>query len=136
MTNLFASLRRTHTRDGEGMVGDEQFEETCIQFMRARFNLPAPMAARLEVQFMHRWDMMIIDLHYTGALLNTFLMNVMEIQNNGTVKRALNRLVQKLSGLLGVDFNEVMNELTSYCTSGGIESVAMHCPSLQSGFFC
>jgi hypothetical protein len=96
------------------MVGDEQFEETCIQFMRARFNLPAPMAARLEVQFMHRWDMMIIDLHYTGALLNTFLMNVMEIQNNGTVKRALNRLVQKLSGLLGVDFNEVMNELTQY----------------------
>jgi hypothetical protein len=78
------------------------------------FNLPAPMAARLEVQFMHRWDMMITDLHYAGALLNPFLMNVMEIQNNGTAKRALNRVVQKLSGPLGVDFNEVMNELTQY----------------------
>jgi hypothetical protein len=120
------------------------------------FNLPAPMATRLEAQFVERWDMMITDLHYAGALLNPFLMNVMEIQNNGTTKRALNRVVQKLSGPLGVDFNEVMNELTQYeeqqgpmallrpqifvkatfyHTSGGIESVAMHCPSLQSGLF-
>jgi hypothetical protein len=78
------------------------------------FNLPAPMAARLEVQFMHRWDMMITDLHYTCALLNPFLMNVMEIQNNGTTNRALNRVVQKLSGPLEVDFNKVMNELTQF----------------------
>jgi hypothetical protein len=76
------------------------------------FNLPASMAVRLEVQFMHKWDMMLTDLHYAGALLNPFLMNVMEIQNNGTAKRALNRVVQKLSSPLGVDFNEVMNELT------------------------
>jgi hypothetical protein len=48
------------------------------------FNLLASMAARLEAQFMHRWDMMLTDLYYTGALLNLFLMNVMEIQNNGT----------------------------------------------------
>jgi hypothetical protein len=68
----------------------------------------------LEAQFVERWDMMITDLHYAGALLNPFLMNVMEIQNNGTAKRALNRIVQKLSGPLGVDFNEVMNELTQY----------------------
>jgi hypothetical protein len=113
------------------------------------FNFPAPMAARLEVQFMHRWDMMLTDLHYAGALLNPFLMNVMEIQNNCTAKRTQNRIMQKLSGPLGVDFNEVMNELTqyeeqqgpygpleapnifvratSYRTSGGIESVAMQC---------
>jgi hypothetical protein len=75
------------------------------------FNLPASMAARLEAQFMQRWDMMITDLYYAGALLNHFLMNIMEIQNNGIVKRALNKVVQKLSGPLGVDFNEVMNEL-------------------------
>jgi hypothetical protein len=76
------------------------------------FNLPAPMATRLEAQFMRRWDMMLIDLHYSGALLNPFFMNVMEIQNNGTAKRALNRVVKKLSGPLAVDFNKVMNELT------------------------
>jgi hypothetical protein len=56
--------------------------------------------------------MMLTDLHYAGTLLNPLLMNVMEIQNNGTAKRALNRVVQKLSGPLKVDFNEVMNELT------------------------
>jgi hypothetical protein len=45
------------------------------------------MAARLEAQFMHKWDMMLTDLHYAGALL---------------------------SGLLGMDLNKVMNELTQY----------------------
>ena len=78
------------------------------------FNLLAPMAARLEVQFMHRWDMMITNLYYAGVLLNLFLMNVKEIQNNGTAKHALNRVMQKLSSLLGVDFNKVMNEITQY----------------------
>jgi hypothetical protein len=57
------------------------------------FNLPAPMAARLEAQFVQRWDMMITNLHYASAWLNPFLMNIMEIQNNGTAKRALNRVV-------------------------------------------
>jgi hypothetical protein len=76
------------------------------------FNLPAFMVARLEAQFMHKWDMMLTDLHYAGALLNPFFMNVMEIQNNSTAKCALNRVMQKLSGPLRVDFNKVMNELT------------------------
>jgi hypothetical protein len=31
------SIQRTHIRNGQGMVGDEQFEETCVQFTRARF---------------------------------------------------------------------------------------------------
>jgi hypothetical protein len=78
------------------------------------FNLPASMAARLEAQSVERWDMMITDLHYAGALLNPFFMNVMEIQNNSTSKHALNKVVQKLSDPLRVDFNEVMNELTQY----------------------
>ena len=76
------------------------------------FNLPTSMAVRLEAQFMRRWNMMLIDLHYSSALLNPLFMNVIEIQNNGTAKRALNRVVQKLSSPLVVDFNKVMNELT------------------------
>jgi hypothetical protein len=103
-----------HTRNGQSMVGDEQFEETRVQFTGSDFNLPTPMAACLEAQFMHRWDIMPIDLHYTGIFLDLFFMNIMEIQKNGIAKCALNRVVQKLSGLLGVDFNEVMNELTHY----------------------
>jgi hypothetical protein len=51
------------------------------------------------------WNMMPTELYYAGALLNPFSMNVMEIQN---------RVIQKLSGPLGMDFNEVMNELTKY----------------------
>jgi hypothetical protein len=98
------------------------------------FNLPAFLAARLEVQFMHRWDMMLIDLHYVGTLLNPFLMNVMEIQNNGTAKRALSRVVQKLSSPLGVDFNEVMNELTQYEEQQGPYG-PLEAPNIREGNF-
>ena len=61
---------------------------------------------------MKRWDMMLTNVHCVGILLNLFFINIMEIQSNGIAKHALNRVVQKLSGLLGMDFNEVMNELT------------------------
>jgi hypothetical protein len=72
------------------------------------------MAMRLEAQFMHMWDLILTDLHYASTLLDPFLMNVMEKQNNGTAKHALKRFMQKLSGPLGVDFNKVVNELTHY----------------------
>jgi hypothetical protein len=78
------------------------------------FNFHAPMAVCLEAQFMRRWDMMLTNLHYEGALLNSFLMKFMEIQNNGVAICALNRVVQKLSGPLGMDFNEVNNEFIKY----------------------
>ena len=87
----------------------------CVFNLRdPNFNLPTPMAAHLKVQFMPKWNMILIDLYYLGALLNPFLMNIMEIQNNGTAKHALNRIVQKLNGPLGMDFNKVINELTQY----------------------
>jgi hypothetical protein len=54
---------------------------------------------------MKNWDMMLIDLHYAGVLFNPFLTNVMEIQNNGDAKRALNRVVQKLSGELRMNYD-------------------------------
>jgi hypothetical protein len=36
-----------------------------------------------------------MDLHYAGALLNPYLKDVLEIQENGDAKRALNRVVRK-----------------------------------------
>jgi hypothetical protein len=90
------------------------------------------MAARLEVQFMHRWDMMLTDLHYAGALLNPFLMNIMEIQNNGTAKHTLNRIVQKLSSPLEVDFNEVINELIQYEDQQGPYGL-LEAPNIREG---
>jgi hypothetical protein len=48
---------------------------------------------------------------YAGALLNPYLKDVLEIQENGDVKRALNRVVHKLCTILGVG---LMAELTEY----------------------
>ena len=58
--------------------------------------------------------MMLMDAHYLGALLNLYLKDVLEIQENGDVKCALNRVVHKLSAVLGVQFNDAMVELTEY----------------------
>jgi hypothetical protein len=68
----------------------------------------------LEENFTKRWDMMLTDLHYAGALLNLYLKVVLEIQENGDAKRALNRVVYKLCAILGVRFNDAMAELTEY----------------------
>jgi hypothetical protein len=69
------------------------------------FNLPARIATTLEENFTKRWDMMVTDLHYIGALLNLYLKDVLEIQENGDAKRALNGVVHKLCAILGVGFN-------------------------------
>jgi hypothetical protein len=78
------------------------------------FNLPARIATTLEENFTKRWDMMVTDVHYEGALLNPYLKDVLEIQENGNAKRALNRVVCKLCAILGVGFNDAMAELTEY----------------------
>jgi hypothetical protein len=78
------------------------------------FNLPARIATTLEENFTKRWDMMVTDVHYAGALLNPYLKDVLEIQENGDEKRALNRVVRKLCGILRVGFNDAMAELTEY----------------------
>jgi hypothetical protein len=78
------------------------------------FNLPARIATTLEENFTKRWDMMVTDLLYAGALLNPYLKDVLEIQENGDAKRALNRAVRKLCAILGVGSNDAMAELTEY----------------------
>jgi hypothetical protein len=78
------------------------------------FNLPARIATTLEENFTKRWDIMVTDLHYAGALLNPYLKDVLEIQENGDAKCALNRVVHKLCAILGVEFNDAMAELTEY----------------------
>jgi hypothetical protein len=83
------------------------------------FNLLARIATTLEEKFTKRWDMivrdmMVTDLHYAGALLNPYLKDVLEIQENGDAKCALNRMVCKLCAILGVGFNDAMAELIEY----------------------
>ena len=78
------------------------------------FNLPARIAMMLEENFTTRWDMMVTDLHYVGRLLNLYLKDVLEIQENGDAKHALNKVVHKLCVILRVGFNDAMAELTEY----------------------
>jgi hypothetical protein len=78
------------------------------------FNLPARIAMTLEENFTKRWDMILTDLHYVDALLNPYLKDVLEIQENGDAKRALNRVVHKLCIILGVGFHDAMAVLTEY----------------------
>jgi hypothetical protein len=47
-------------------------------------------------------------------LLNPYLKDVLEIQENGDVKRALNRVMRKLCAILRVGFNNAIAELTEY----------------------
>jgi hypothetical protein len=68
----------------------------------------------LEENFTKRWNMMLTDLHYAGALLNPYLKDVLEIQENGDAKCALNKVVRKLCAILGIGFNDAMVELTEY----------------------
>jgi hypothetical protein len=56
----------------------------------------------LEENFTNRWDMMLTDFHYVGALLNPYPKDVLEIQENDDAKRELNRVVYKLCVVLGV----------------------------------
>ena len=49
--------------------------------------------------------MILIDLHYIGVLFNPFFTNIMEIQNNGDAKHAFNRIMQKSSGELRVNYD-------------------------------
>jgi hypothetical protein len=78
------------------------------------FILPTRITTTLEENFTKRWDMMLTDLHYAGALLNLYLKDVLEIQENGDAKCALNRVVRKLCAILIVQFNDTMAELTEY----------------------
>ena len=78
------------------------------------FSLTPAIAEEIEKNFMKRWDMMLTDLHYAGAMLNLYLRGHMELQQNGKAKCALNKVFCRLSNPLGVGFNEVMVEMTEY----------------------
>ena len=80
----------------------------------APFTLTPAIAEEIEENFMKRWDMMLTDLHYAGAMLNPYLRGHMELQQNGEAKRTLNKVFRRLNTPLGVGFNEVMAEMTKY----------------------
>ena len=78
------------------------------------YELSHETASRYERAFEKRWEMMLTDLHYAAVLLNPYLSDVAAIQNNGEGKRALNRVLKKLSVHLGVVYEEVVRELVQF----------------------
>ena len=78
------------------------------------FLLIPAIAKEIEENFMKRWDMMLTDLHYVGAMLNPYLQGLAKLQHNGEAKRALNRVFCRWSNRLGVEFNKIMAEMTEY----------------------
>ena len=55
--------------------------------------------------------MVFTDLHYVGALLNPYLKDNATLRADGTVLRALYRIILKLEDVVGVRFDDVMAEL-------------------------
>ena len=99
---------------GKAWLTMNNLRKHIFRLRYAPFSLTPAIAEEIEENFMKRWDMMLTDLHYAGAMLNPYLRGHMELQQNGEAKRALNRVFRRLSNPLGVGFNEVMVEMTEY----------------------
>jgi hypothetical protein len=123
--DVLKALRVFEGRDpamGRAWLTMNNLKKHIFNLRNPPFNLPRRIAATLEENFMKRWDMMVTDLHYASALLNSYLKDVMEIQENDDAKLALNRVVYKLCAILGVRFNDAMAELTEYEERQGLYS--------------
>ena len=99
---------------GKAWLTMNNLRKHIFRLRYALFSLTPAIAEEIEENFMKRWDMMLTDLHYAGAMLNPYLRGHMELQQNREAKRALNRVFRRLSNPLGVGFNEVMAEMTEY----------------------
>lgn len=89
-------------------------KEHVFSLREPPFELSPDIATKYEDAFQKRWEMMLTDLHYAAALLNPYLTNMGAVQNNGEAKRALNRVIRKLSAPMGVVYEEVVRELIQY----------------------
>ena len=99
---------------GKAWLTMNNLRKHIFRLRYAPFSLTPAIVEEIEENFMKRWDMMLTDLHYAGAMLNPYLQGHMESQQNGEAKHALNRVFRRLSNPLGVGFNEVMAEMTEY----------------------
>jgi hypothetical protein len=107
---------------GRAWLTMNNLKKHIFNLWKPPFNLPTRITVTLEENFMKRWNMMITDLYYAGALLNPYLNDVLEIQENRDAKHALNRVVHKLCAILGIRFNDTMAELTKYEECQGLYS--------------
>jgi len=96
------------------------------------FLLDPVVATRYEKNFNSHWQLMRIDLHYAGALLNPYLKGVPEIQNDEHAKGALNRVIRKLAPMLDVCPLEAMIELMQYVENTGPFDIINEAPDITA----
>ncbi len=59
------------------------------------FELPSNLANVIEDQFYQKQKMLMIDLHYVGALFNPYLLGEAHLHDDADVKEALNKVLWK-----------------------------------------
>jgi len=59
------------------------------------FELPSSLVDVIENQFYQRWRMLMIDIHYVGALLNPYFLVKVRMHDDANVKEMSNKIVQK-----------------------------------------
>lgn len=77
------------------------------------FFLSANIADTLEKTFGARWKMVFTNVHYVRALLNPYIRDHLSLKVDGIALCTLNR-VWKLEDVVGVRFDNVIEELTQY----------------------
>jgi hypothetical protein len=58
--------------------------------------LNCELADVIEIAFYSQWDMVTINLHYAGALLNPYLLHDKELANNSNSLTGCKTVLQKL----------------------------------------
>src|SRR6476646_9930294 len=76
-----------------------------------QFSLRPDIATVLEDSFNTRRAMCFTDLHYAAAILNPYIKENAALKQDGVATRALYRVIHKLKGVVGVEFDDVMSEL-------------------------
>ena len=64
---------------GKAWLTMNNLRKHIFRLRYASFLLTLAIAEEIEENFMKRWDMMLIDLHYAGAMLNLYLRGHMEL---------------------------------------------------------
>jgi len=57
---------------------------------------------------------MLTDLHYVRALLNPFMIDVTSLHKDGVAKRALKKIIRKMSVSLGLLANKAMTKFIEF----------------------
>lgn len=96
------------------------------------FSLRPDIATVMEDSFNDRRAMCFTDLHYAAAYLNPYLKDQPALKQDGTALRALYRVFHKLTGVLGVEFDDLLSELQEYEEGTGPYSADMT-PSIREG---